>query len=333
MPLDDLLQVYTTPDSPDDPPHLTARLTISTDETGTTAYLRNDNTKGIQSTDATPRHLTPTMDSGATPHHFTQTPDTVANPVSETWIDNSPSTHTIREECEEAQLYFQELASKGRSIRILVTGQIHQGKSKLVNSLIGKKMAKEGDEVAGPHPTTHNIESFTENINGVQVTLVEMPGFSNLKVLDQNTNSEIKHKISEEPIDLILFCVRMDRSVERKDYEMMQNLTQMFGQSMWEHTVFVLTFANKLKDNPTELAQKQTEWDKMLHEYTQIEGGVPADKVEQIPILVAGNEEENYPSYESWFSRFWVTAFKRTKSSSKEVDCHGDWPFYYHGLL
>ena len=319
---EEVLQVYTTPDSPDDPPHLTARLTVSTDETGTTAYLGNDKTKGIQSTDATPGHLTPTMDSGATPHHFTQTPDTLANPVSETWIDNSPSrTHTIREECEEAQLYFQELASKGRSIRILVTGQIHQGKSKLVNSLIGKRMAKEGDEVAGPHPTTHNIESFTENINGVQVTLVEMPGFSNLKVLDQNTNSEIKHKISEEPIDLILFCVRMDRKLERKDYEMMQNLTQLFGQSMWEHTVFVLTFANKLKDNPTKLAQKQTEWDKMLHEYTQIEGGVPADKVEQIPILVAGNEEENHPGYESWFSRFWVTAFKRTKSSSKEDLC------------
>ena len=106
-----VLQVYTTPDSPDDPPHLIARLTISTDETGTTAYLRNDKTKGIQSTDATPRHLTPTMDSGVTPHHFTRTSDTLANPVSETWIDNPPSrTHTIREECEEAQLYFQELA-------------------------------------------------------------------------------------------------------------------------------------------------------------------------------------------------------------------------------
>ena len=375
---DRVLQVYTTPDSPDHPPHLTACLTISTDvsdETGTTAYLkneRNDKTKDIQSTDAIPHHLTPTldtgamphhltptmdtgamphhltptmdtgamphhltptMDTGATPHHFTQTPDALVPvqklhsfaPVSETsktWIDSSPSrTHTIHEECEEAQLYFQELASKGRSIRILVTGQIHQGKSKLVNSLIGKKMAKEGDEVAGPHPTTHNIESFTENINGVQVTLVDMPGFSNLKVSDQNTNSEIGHKISEEPIDLILFCVRMDRKLERKDYEMMQNLTQMFGQSMWGHTVFVLTFANKLKDNPTEFAQKQAEWDKMLHEYTQMEEGVPADRVEQIPILVAGNEEENLPGYESWFSQFWVTAFKRAKDSSKEDLC------------
>ena len=289
----------------------------ASDMTGTTAYLknkRNDKTKDIQSTDAIPYHLTPTVNTGATPHHFTQTPDALVQ--SET-----SETCTIREECEEAQLYFQELASKGRSIRILVTGQIQQGKSKLVNSLIGKRMAKEGDEVAGPHSMTHNIESYTEKINGVQVTLVDMPGFSNLNGSDQNVNSEIGHKISEEPIDLILFCVRMDRKLETKDYEMMQNLTQIFGQSVWEHTVFVLTFANKLEGNPTEFAQKQAEWNKMLHKYAHLEGGIPADRVEQIPVLVAGNEEENLPGYGSWFSQFWVTAFKHTKDNSKEDQC------------
>ena len=315
-----VVQVYTAPENPGDPPHLTACLTFSNDAsdmTGTTAYLknkRNDKTKDIQSTAAIPYHLTPTVNTGATPHHFTQTPDALVQ--SET-----SETCTIREECEEAQLYFQELASKGRSIRILVTGQIQQGKSKLVNSLIGKRMAKEGDEVAGPHSMTHNIESYTEKINGVQVTLVDMPGFSNLNGSDQNVNSEIGHKISEEPIDLILFCVRMDRKLEKKDYEMMQNLTQMFGQSVWEHTVFVLTFANELKGNPTEFAQKQAEWNKMLHKYAHLEGGIPADRVEQIPVLVAGNEEENLPGYGSWFSQFWVTAFKHTKDNSKEDQC------------
>ena len=313
-----VVQVYTAPENPGDPPHLTACLTFSndvSDMTGTTAYLKNDKkTKGIPSTDAMPYNLTPTMNTGATPHHFTQTPDTLVQ--SET-----SETCTIREECEEAQLYFQELASKGRSIRILVTGQIQQGKSKLVNSLIGKRMAKEGDEVPGPHSMTHNIESYTEKINGVQVTLVDMPGFSNLNGSDQNINFEIGHNISEEPIDLILFCVRMDRQLERKDYEMMQNLTQMFGQSVWEHTVFVLTFANKLKGNPTKFAQKQAEWNKMLHKYAHLEGGISADRVEQIPVLVAGNEEENLPGYGSWFSQFWVTAFKCTKDNSKEDQC------------
>ena len=79
--------------------------------------------------------------------------------------------HTGYETREEAQMHLQEMATTGTSIRMMVTGRICQGKSKLVNSLIGKTVATEG---AGPHSVTHNIESFTEDKNGVQVTQVKL---------------------------------------------------------------------------------------------------------------------------------------------------------------
>ena len=204
------------------------------------------------------------------------------------------------------------MASQGKSIRMMVTGRIRQGKSKLVNSLIGKKVAKEG---VGPRSVTHNIESFTVDINGVQVTLVDTPGFRDLNKSDDNIVSEIGQEIGDEPIDLILFCVRMDGALQRDDYRIMRILTRVFGQSIWKHTVFVLTFANNVKADPATFSHTQTEWDEMLREYAHGKGGVEVDIAEQIPVVVAGDEEESLPGYESWFAQFWVTAHNRIRKN------------------
>ena len=215
---------------------------------------------------------------------------------------------------EEAQIRFQELASKGKSIRMMVTGRIRQGKSKLVNSLIGKKVATEGP---GPRSVTHKINCFKEKINGVQVTVIDTPGFSDLKKSDRITVSEMKEEIGKEPIDLILFCVKMDGALQRDDYRIMRNLTRVFGQTIWTHAVFVLTCANNVKVDPSTFSKTQGEWEEELHEYARTKGGVQADIAEQIPVVVAGDEEESLPGYESWFAQFWATAFDQTKDTAK----------------
>ena len=196
----------------------------------------------------------------------------------------------------------------------MVTGRIRQGKSKLVNSLIGERVAKEG---AGPRSVTHHIESFTQDIQGAQVTLVDTPGFSDLNKSDDNIASEIRQEIGDEPIDLILFCVRMDGALERDDYRIMRILTWVFGQSIWEHVVFVLTFANNVKADLGMFTQTQADWEGMLREYAHTKGGVQADIAEQIPVVVAGDEEESLPGCDSWFAQFWATAFIRTKHTAK----------------
>ena len=211
----------------------------------------------------------------------------------------------------------QELASQGKSIRMMVTGRIRQGKSKLVNSLIGEKRAK---EEPGPDSVTHNTESFeVEDIRGVQVTLFDTPGFSDLNKPDNSIVSEIGQKIGDEPIDLILFCVRMDGAMEKDDYRIMRNLTHVFGQSIWEHAVFVLTCANNVKVDSSTFAQTRAKWGKVLHKYARTKGGVQADIAEQIPVVVAGNEEESLPGYKSWFAHFWTTAFIRIQDSAKNA--------------
>lgn len=211
---------------------------------------------------------------------------------------------------EEAQLYFQELASQGKSLSIVVTGQGGQGKSKLVNSLIDKPLAKVND---GPRSVTQNVERYKENIDGVDLTMIDTPGFSDPSKTDRDIIGEILKE--SNGIDLVLFCVRMDRRMQKADYRIMRKLTRAFGKSIWEHALFVLTFANKV--DPTKFTSIRAEWDELLREYAHTKGEVPADIVQKIPVVVAGNEEASLPGCESWFADFWVKTFLRTKDSAK----------------
>ena len=210
---------------------------------------------------------------------------------------------------EEAQLCIQELVSKGKSFRIMVTGRVGQGKSTLVNNLFGKEVAMEGD---GPRSVTHGIQSFTEYIRGVKVTLIDTPGFNDPKWSDLHTVTEIG-KVGS--IDLILFCVRMDGRVEKTDYRIMRKLTRGFGQSIWEHAVFVLTFANKV--DPDTFENKWAEWDEVLHEYARTKGEIQPDIAQRIPVVVAGSDENDLPACQSWLDQFWVTAYNKTKDDAK----------------
>ena len=245
------------------------------------------------------------------PEEYMYSKSLLASARNESMVDGGTSTYiqsaSLNSTREEVQLCLQEPASTGTSIRMMITGRICQGKSTLVNSLMGKVVA------TGPRSVTCNTESFTGHINGFQVTLIDTPGLSDLNKSDQDILAEISQEIDEEPIHLILFCVRMDGRLEKDDYRIMRKLTQAFGQSIWEHTVFVLTFANNVKTDTATFAWTQAEWDKNLHEYAHTKGGVQADMAEQIPVVVAGDEDERLPGCESWFSRFWAAAINRSK--------------------
>ena len=172
-------------------------------------------------------------------------------------------------------------------------------------------------EGSGPLSVTSDTESFTEYINGIKVRIIDTPGLSNPNTSDQDTISGIVQAVGDEPIDLILFCVRMDGRLEREDYRIMRILTQAFGQSIWEHIVFVLTYANKV--DQTTFAKTQAEWEEVLCKYAHTMGGVQADIAQQIPVVVAGNEEETLPGYKSWFVWFWEAVFNQLKGFAKKI--------------
>ncbi|XP_011409253.1 PREDICTED: uncharacterized protein LOC105316141, partial [Amphimedon queenslandica] len=109
-------------------------------------------------------------------------------------------------------------------LRVLVTGKTGQGKSTLINGLLGAKVAKEG---AGADRCTTEVEVFKKKINGVPVVVFDSPG------LQDNTSNEEEYitKMREtcQKLSLGLYCTKMiNTRLTDDDKKAMKKLTEAF---------------------------------------------------------------------------------------------------------
>ena len=131
--------------------------------------------------------------------------------------------------------------SPKKQIRLLVIGEAGQGKSSLVNGLIGRQQATEGGRLKS---VTNQIESFVFDKNGIICTVWDAPG------LGYKTDEAVLNELGQKcnlNIDLLLYCICMDskRWPFESDEKIFRKITEKFGTEVWRHCVFVLTFANR----------------------------------------------------------------------------------------
>ena len=60
-----------------------------------------------------------------------------------------------------------------KHLSILVTGKTGVGKSRLVNAVVGKRVATEGQQ---KKPCTVTVNSYSLVINGIEVRVLDSPG-------------------------------------------------------------------------------------------------------------------------------------------------------------
>ena len=99
-----------------------------------------------------------------------------------------------------------EWRKKGKQLlKIMVAGKVGAGKSALVNGLIGREVAVEGDSAAS---VTTTVNQYKKVINGVAVIIFDTPGFFDPKAgCDHKTLREICQE-TKGTIDLLLICVK-----------------------------------------------------------------------------------------------------------------------------
>ena len=215
-------------------------------------------------------------------------------------------------------------ASGRRVINILMTGKLAAGKSALVNGLIGEEVASESESL--DQETTEMVK-HSRNIDGIQFNVWDSPG------LEANTEDETANiqKIAKDvpKADLLLFCIRMDESRLRKqDSSTITHFTEAFGQEVWRHTVFAMTFANMVvpvrsKDDPE--AKKKffddrlQQWTEQLQEALK-EAGVANEIVEKVNIVPVGYYKD--PSLlpngqENWLTVFWLVCLQAMKKQAQ----------------
>ena len=222
-------------------------------------------------------------------------------------------------------LWFQLLGEKGKdehaviinhlqknyrnSLHILVTGRTGAGKSTLVNSIVGKYVAIEGDSIS-LLGKTKKVSKYERKIPGADSTIYiyDSPGL-------QDSGNENKHlKDLEEScrgVDFNLYCVRMKDRLQRSEVDTMKKLSDKFGKKeFWQKTLFVLTFANEIT-LPKRLTlsqyfrKRKVEWETLLQN-TLIEKVGIRKEAANVPVVPAGCSNEHSlpatPQYD-WLSK------------------------------
>lgn len=269
------------------------------------------------------------------------------------------SVHTAPKDLSEIKpedvLKYGEVAisttnSGGKELRILVTGKTGQGKSTLINGLLGAEVAREG---AGAARCTTGVEVFQKEINGVPVVVFDSPG------LQDNTSNEEEYirsmKETCQELSLVLYCTKMiNTRLGDDDRKAMKKLTQAFGQKFWNQTVFVLTFANKEdvskwderdKDDKSkepgpndeeawELLEKTRFegrvqlWEEELQKFLINEVKVKSSIANGVPVIPIGDHKASrynptplrLPDRDNWFQALWETCSFRVKEQDLFLD-------------
>ena len=228
--------------------------------------------------------------------------------------------------------YLMEWLSLGTSASILVTGKTGTGKSSLINGMVGKCVAKEGDTL--DRGTTAVTQYTVRYEGGVTITVWDSPGLQDGLEKEGEYIEDMQSKGCANS-DLVFYCTKMNETrLSHDDTEAIRKLTKGLGKSFWKNALFVMTFANNTRPPPSldfqslndqekdkkvlEFFDKRLkEWEDKLRE-TVKSMGVGADVAANIPVVAAGYDADpSLPGCDNWLSDLWLTSITRMKESSQ----------------
>ena len=153
----------------------------------------------------------------------------------------------------------------------------------------------------------------------INVVVWDTPGLGDPFGDDKTTVKEIAEKCKEA--DLLVYCLDIRGRFAHDDATGIKLLTEALNQQMWNHAVFVLTFANQVeakddKDAVTELKDMIRSWtDAIKHLMKNL--NIPHNIADNLSIIPAGYRRYQPPGIDNWFSPFWAESFIKTKPSAQ----------------
>ena len=213
--------------------------------------------------------------------------------------------------------------------RLFVFGKTGAGKSSLVNTLLNRKVAKEGE---GLRSQTKKVETYTGDtslkmlqttVNDVTVVLWDSPGLN-----DPYTNGEERLKMIKsncQDVDLFVYCIQITQNrMGQDDFDSVAELTNTLGKDIWKRALFALTFANQLRprkhssDRAKMLKDRVSEWKELLQDAVE-RAGLSREDVAEIPVVPTSYQQTPLPGVANWYNDFWITGLSRTKDWSKFI--------------
>ena len=235
-------------------------------------------------------------------------------------LEEPPAQQSVREEfyADIVKSYLQD--SLRQRLKLVVIGETGQGKSTLINGLLGKEVANEGEDFdAG----TAEIKYYTLDQNGVHVEIWDTPGFGMGSIEEDEKMVETLRRSECYPHDLALFCFRMDgtRFPTRVHIDTIKKFTEVFKRNFWKHTVFILTFANNVSQlcPPNEeleyfFSNRVWELEEKVRQTLKKHIKMSDEELRAVRVIPVGSYKQGLyrenpwalPGRDDWFVWFWM---------------------------
>eukprot|EP00118_Oscarella_pearsei_P005197 m.23591 g.23591 ORF g.23591 m.23591 type:complete len:495 (+) comp28504_c0_seq1:2300-3784(+) len=216
-----------------------------------------------------------------------------------------------------------------QSLTLLVIGRTGVGKSSLVNSLLGKNVAR---EVYSAARGTTAVDCHVAELNKMKVRVWDTPGLWDYEIQDAEDDNfqadRSAHYLIEMQrvgtVDLLLLCVDSLHSVVKEDADTIAVIKAAFGREIWRHAVFVFTKANMIRDpdpvNSDDARHMKSIVNKLTREYRSIlqqYGGLSKEEAAEISCVPVGSSRDMVlPNGCPWLPELWVTAAERTRQGA-----------------
>ena len=210
-----------------------------------------------------------------------------------------------------------------KSIIIVILGKSGVGKSRLVNSLIGKEnAAKEGNTLSSG---TRKPSDYKLRQEGIEIILWDTPG---LDGTDEKVKQLLKStaKAVGSTVDLLLWCVCMNtRSLDGNDRLIIKSISRVFGSHILNKTMVALTFANEVEPRYEESTVEEFFINRMqqfVENYSRL-CRVDSNSPAELPTVAVGDFGKfGLPNCENWLICFWDKALSCILKEAPKPSLH-----------
>ena len=212
----------------------------------------------------------------------------------------------------------QKVTKECPEFGILVIGETGDGKSTLVNSLLGVDVEAEGNTM---DMKTTAITAYKADIAGVPVVIYDTPGINASSVTcDEEVLSHIKDLNKDKKIHLAILCFPLREVRLKANYVTTLKLYKAAGVD-WSNVIIALTFAGLVNAQtaPREVSgrpgfnvatyfkERVQMWEVEIRATLVADIGVPQAKANATVIRpVTDDQVEKLPDGEDWFIHLWL---------------------------